>query len=198
MNRRQIISLPLLAALPLSSGLDPVRPVLVDRNGNLLDFGSFPTAGVWELQRHLDWLHQDPEYFLRIDFPIQYVGEAPEEESRIIPVEHELDYKVPVVTNYRVVDPGQRPEVLGPEGAVLLPVRPYLDRLGVGALQGVLDDAKADPKFIMFTNYPIRCTDPHLQARLYVFDNFSAEEVEAQRDAFDEWAGGPMEPRVYA
>jgi hypothetical protein len=205
MNRRPFLSLTLLAALPLS--LDPVRPVRVDRNGNLLDPGSFPKAGVADLQLHLDWLHDNSEYFLHIDFPIEYVGEPPEEESRIIPVDHGLHYRVPVVSGYRVVDPGYVPEV--PErrhwteefGLIVLPAipaRPYLDDPNLEDLHATLEIAKADPDFRLFSNYPIRCTDPHLQARIYIFDGASSEEIDDIRSAWDEWSCGPTEHRIYA
>ncbi len=196
MNRRQLLSLSLLSAIPIPEG---VRPVRVDRNGNLLDPGSFPKEGVAALQLHLDWLHDEPEYFFHIDFPVQYVGLQPEEWERIIPVDQDLDYRVPVVSDYKVVDPGYKPAVKWKASTIwAAPAGPYLNRSEVAALQDHLVLAREDSQYCIFCNYPIRSTDPHLQSRIYVFDGASDEEIDAQRSAWDRWAVGPMEHRVYA
>lgn len=187
MNRRQLLSLSLLSVIPIPEGLRPVR---VDPTGLILDAGSFPKEGVADLQLHLDWLHTDPEYFLRIDFPIKYVGECPEQWERLIAVNHDLNYRAPIVDNYRVVDAGTWPGLLYPGMR-----KTYLDQEEMAELHEVLEIAKADPDFRVFANYPIRCTDPALQARVLVFDEASAEEIDAQRDAWDRWIVEPSRLR---
>lgn len=207
MNRRQLLSLSMLAALPLAESPPPketvraaygaaraelaIKPVLVGSDGFILNLGSFPKEGLADLQRHLHWLHTDPDYFLRIDFPIDYADERPEEWERIIPVDHEHNHKVPVVSNYRVVDAGTARGLLLPGMQ-----ETFLSQENVVALQEVLELAKADPDYQLFANYPIRCTDPALQARVHIFDEASDEEIEAQRTAWDNWAYGVTESRA--
>lgn len=50
-------------------------------------------------------------------------------------------------------------------------------------LKGLLDQAKSDPDFVIFTSYDVSAEDPDLQKRLFCYPDATSEELELRRKA---------------
>lgn len=184
MERRALLSLPFVA-IPAAAVLKPAEPVvsdrtgntvIVDREGNILDLGGFPEESEGILQYHLDWLHDHPDYYLYMDYPILFMSGGTDQE-RVVG----FDDDVVIVRGYEVFDRGS------------------LEEMYVPMLQEQLEVARTEPFYDIFGNFQIRCTDPRLQARIHIFEGASSEEIDHQRKLWDTWLSeSEGVPREYA